>query len=77
MSGGNSMSAYSATLSDEVMSAARRSFERYDHDNSGTIQVEVFLLHDCCQALGRQKTLTSRILAGYMPSVDRSTTRCV
>lgn len=40
------MSAYSATLSDEVMSAARRSFERYDHDNSGTIQVE-----DICRAL--------------------------
>jgi hypothetical protein len=77
MSGGNSMSAYSATLSDEVMSAARRSFERYDHDNSGTIQVEVFLLHDCCQALDRQRTLTSRILAGYMQSVDRSTTRRV
>mmetsp|Transcript_60024 Transcript_60024/g.97240 ORF Transcript_60024/g.97240 Transcript_60024/m.97240 type:complete len:166 (+) Transcript_60024:40-537(+) len=40
------MSAYSATLTDEVMTVARRAFERYDHDNSGTIQVE-----DICQAL--------------------------
>ena len=35
------MSSWSATLSDEVMAAARRAFERHDHDNSGTIQVEV------------------------------------
>ena len=48
------MSAYSATLSDEVMSAARRSFERYDHDNSGTIQVEVYLLHECQRWIARK-----------------------
>lgn len=41
-----SMSAYSATLSDDVMASAKRAFERYDHDNSGTIQVE-----EICRAL--------------------------
>jgi hypothetical protein len=39
------MSSWSATLSDEVMAAARRAFERHDHDNSGTIQVEVSRFH--------------------------------
>jgi len=34
------MSAYSATLSDDVMTTARKAFERYDHDDSGTIQIE-------------------------------------
>jgi hypothetical protein len=35
------MSSWSETLSDEVMAVARHAFERHDHDNSGTIQVEV------------------------------------
>jgi hypothetical protein len=35
------MSVYSETLPEDVMASARRAFDRRDHDNSGTIQVEV------------------------------------
>mmetsp|Transcript_14555 Transcript_14555/g.29099 ORF Transcript_14555/g.29099 Transcript_14555/m.29099 type:complete len:166 (-) Transcript_14555:204-701(-) len=40
------MSAYSATLSEEVITAAKHAFNRYDHDNSGTVSVE-----EICAAL--------------------------
>lgn len=38
---GSSMSAYSATLSEETITAAKRAFNRYDYDNSGTVSVDV------------------------------------
>jgi len=69
------MSAYSATLTDEVMTVARRAFERYDHDNSGTIQVEVvFPLHVQKQRAVDLHTLTYTNLAGHMPGIAGGTT---
>lgn len=38
------MSSWSETLSDEIMISSRTAFDRFDHENSGTINVEVTVM---------------------------------
>eukprot|EP00281_Chroomonas_sp_CCMP1168_P008512 CAMPEP_0206276572 /NCGR_PEP_ID=MMETSP0047_2-20121206/36376_1 /ASSEMBLY_ACC=CAM_ASM_000192 /TAXON_ID=195065 /ORGANISM="Chroomonas mesostigmatica_cf, Strain CCMP1168" /LENGTH=171 /DNA_ID=CAMNT_0053706095 /DNA_START=67 /DNA_END=582 /DNA_ORIENTATION=- len=50
------MSSWSETLSDDVMKLAKASFDKYDHENAGTINVEDMV--SALQEAGREVTET-------------------
>jgi hypothetical protein len=67
------MSSWSETLTDEIMIASRTAFDRFDHENTGTNNVEVSLQQVTPSVFSRTaqgSVLSSHIISGTLSAIS-------